>query len=71
MYQTNAICCYLRYDALHFSRLYYWSCNYLREAEKHDMSYDFGRYNNDTFNDSDMYHHHHRRCVATLVRVIQ
>ena len=35
---------------------------YPREAKKH--SDDFGRYNNDTFNDSDMYHHHHRCGVS-------
>ena len=37
---------------------------YPREAEKHDNSDDFDHFNNDTFNDSDMYHHHHHyhRC---------
>ena len=45
------------------AELYYSSCIYPR-AEKYDYSDDRGRYNNDTFNDSDMYHHHHhhRRC---------
>lgn len=54
-----------------FAELYYSSCIYPREAEKHDNSDDFGRYDNDTLNDSDMYHHHHHSRVAILVRVIQ
>jgi hypothetical protein len=51
-------------EALVFAELYYLSCNYLREAKKHDISGDFDHFNNDTFNDSDMYHHHHHhhRC---------
>jgi hypothetical protein len=73
MYQTDAFCCYLTCTVpLHFSRLYYWSCNYLREAEKHDNSDDFGRCDNDTLNDSDMYrHHHHHSCSAIFDNVMQ
>jgi hypothetical protein len=48
--------------------LRYSSCIYPREAEKHDNSDGFGRYNNGTFNDSDMYHHHHRHRSCGVIK---